>query len=422
MPRNKRLLLTTLLWLVAVGTLAYLGNSAGHLLARAGYFRTASGPASSSVESDVGRPERQRRQAAPATDKVDKALERLRSITRNSASVHGDWEARLMIQDVLSGLNAAELGLLFMRLEVQDEIGGVTDLTRAVGVAWATLDPDAAIAAALAKSRMRGEFFAVGIIRDWGADHPREALAWLNGSALDPTVEKTKEELKASIVSGLVERDFDLAKGELAKMDPNESKRVIDKWGRDYVVDAAIREKLVEYTKSTGNPADFAALNQGMVRAWPENDPLGLMNHLQDLQTYLESDAVPAAARPETDAAAVGIAIRREYHDVALEWWMDRYSRSTEAPAPLRQAMNEWTRNKTAVATHWLANQQPSPQRDALSAAAAPVLLSSGKFNEAAELIGNINDPALRLAGTERLEMFRKDKDPSAAEAWKKSP
>jgi hypothetical protein len=330
-----------------------------------------------------------------------------------------DWEAKSAIHRVLADLSPEDLGEIYARLTPQDEPGGTHDLGRMVGARWAASDPDAAIKAAFAKSRMRGEFFASVIIREWSADHPREALEWLNTTELDPRLAKRKDELKGNIVAGLSQRDFTLAKEELAKLGDKEAKDVIERWGHANVIDAAMREKLIDYAKSTGNPADFAALNRGLVSEWPQNDPLGLMNHLQDLQAYLESDAVPISSQPEADAAAVGIAIRREYHDAALEWWMGRYSQSNQAPEPLREAISKWCGEKPDVALQWLESQPESPQRDALSAAAAPVLLGKGNFAKAAEIIESINDAGLRQLGTERLEILWKEKDPGAAAAWK---
>ena len=423
MLRNNRFLRGPLPWLIAIALLGFLGNRAGHLIARAGYFRVTDDGERTAVQGGGGRdhPARpQRVSSAPARrGAVDAALEKLHEISRNSPGIYVDWEAQAAIQRVLAELTPEELGELYARLDGQDETGGLDDLSRLVGARWAASDPDAAIKAALAKSKMRGEHYAIGIFREWAADHPREALAWLDAAEMDPRMAKRKDEMRGGIVSGLVERDFALAKEEFAKLDTATADDVMNYWGISYVVDAAMREKLIEYAKSTGRPGDFAALNQGLVREWPENDPLGLLHHLEDLRDYLESDAVPAGSRPETDAAAVGIAIQREYHDAAMEWWMGRYSQSAETPQTLREAMRTWSRQKPDVTLQWLAAQPDSPQRDVLGAVAMAAYLEASQFPRAAAMMESIHDPGLRQAGMERLEMLWTEQDPAAAEAWK---
>ena len=424
MSRNKRSLLMALVWLAAVAAIGFLGNRAGHVMARAGYFRDAAqGPQTAAATRGTdgsGKPQRQRTQAVPArVGAVDAAMEKLRLVSRNYGDVLLDWETQGAISGILEDLSTQELAELFARLETEDDTGGMNDVAKMVGVRWAASDPDAAIHAALAKSKTRGEYFALSIFRDWAADHTREALAWLDTAELDPRLQERKDDMRAGIVQGMAERDFTLAKEELAKLGEKSAREVMQSWGVNYVEDAAMREKLIEYAKSTGRPADFAAMNGGLVRAWPENDPLGLMNHLQDLQDYLESDAVPAAARPEVDAAAVGIAIQREYHEAALEWWMARYSQSSEAPKPLREAMNTWSRQKPEVAAQWLAAQPESPQRDALSGAAVSGFIGKNNFPKAAEIIELISDSELRQPAVERLEILWKEADPAAAKEWK---
>ena len=98
---------------------------------------------------------------------------------------------------------------------------------------------------------------------------------------------------------------------------------------------------------------------------------------------------------------------------------MGRHAQSGETPEALRHAIHRWGTYKPDVAAQWLAEQPESPQKDALSAAAAPAFMKKERFPQAAEIIGGINDPALRQLGIERLEILWKEADPAAAKAWK---
>ena len=418
MPRNNRFLRRTLPWLVVTVALCFLSNKAAHVMARAGYFRSAGEPPSTSLESDASDPRSSPRLQPSRPDRVEAAMQKLKRLSDESMDLDSDWDGQAAVDRILGDLNADELAELYGRIEGLGNFG-ISVLSVKVGALWMAMDPDAALRGALAKSKASGTLFAMRIFARWAADHPREALAWLDAKGGDPALKQLQETFRSNLLAGMAERDFTLAEEELAKMDAKASADVMDRWGGTYVADAAMREKLVDYVKSTGRPGDFTALNNGLMSAWPENDPLGLLNHLQDLRGYLESDAIPVAARPETEAAAVGAAIQREYHEAALEWWMGRHAQSGETPQALSDAIHRWGTYKPDVAAQWLAEQPESPQKDALSAAAAPAFMKKERFPQAAEIIGGISDPGLRQLGIERLEILWKEADPAAAKAWK---
>ena len=416
MPPENRFLRRALLLLGAVAVLGFLGNRAGHLLARAGYFRAAEMKRAAD-DARHRRDNRPQRAVPPRRgDVVDAAHAKLQDIWRGSPHVASDWEAKARIDRILDGLAAEELAELFDRMEVVDG-WQMSEISRRIGMRWAAIDPEAAMKAALAKSRNRGAYFASSIFKGWAAEHPQDALAFLDREGLDPKLLAMRDHLRMDIIEYLPERDFALAVEGLEKLE-NAAAGVLEGWGSRYVEDAAMREKLMEYAKGTGRPGDYAALNDGMVRQWPQDDVLGLMNHLQDLQAYLESDAVPAADRPQVDATAVGAAIYREYNEPALEWWMGRYADSAEAPQPVREAMSYWSRRKPDAAAQWLEQQPESQQRDALSAAAAPGFMAQNNFAQAAEIIDGIRDENLRRNSMDGMKKRWQMEDPEGAKMW----
>jgi hypothetical protein len=315
MPRNKRSLFR-FVGLLGLLSLAWLGNRAGHSMARAGWFQSAIVPAK---DTGTGLSPSDRPQSAPvSTNQSASALKRLRAIVAASPNLANDWEARAQIDDILAKLSANELAAIYAELD----IGLDSDsrfLAQKVGVAWARKDPSAALAAAQAKRSLLGSSLAAGIFNDWAADEPSAALAWLNSPDLPAGLEEMKAKLRGGALFDLVGRDFDLATSEFLKLDQNrndgwDSRGVLGSWASAYADDPVMRERLVEFAKSTGRPDDYAELNSSLLRAWPQKDAEAMRVYLEGLRAYLNSDAVPVEARPNVDATAVGAAIYRELH------------------------------------------------------------------------------------------------------------
>ncbi|HEY8962125.1 MAG TPA: hypothetical protein VIM57_07950 [Luteolibacter sp.] len=423
MPRDNRLLIRSV-GLLGLMTLAWLGNRAGHSMARAGWFQ------SPTVSANVARNESPSsssatRSAPASADQAASALKRLRAIAAASPSLVDDWEAQAQIDGILAHLSADELAAIFAELG-NDMDPGLLVLVQKVGVAWAAKDPSAALSAALAKFAPRGAFYASTIFAKWAANDPAAALAWANSADLPTELAEIRSRGRGEAISQLLERDFDLATSELLKLGENkegwsESGVVLSLWANAYVNDPAMRERLIEFAKSTGRPDDYAQLNSALLRAWPQDDADAMRVYLEGLRDYLNSGAVPVEARPNVDATAVGAAIYREYTGPALEWWMGRYSQSFETPLPLRQSIVSWVQKYPDQVRRWFEEQPASPQRDSLSTTVVTTLAARGKFQEAAGMLQGINDPKLRQSATERLDFAWSQKAPQAAAAWRAS-
>ena len=192
-------------------------------------------------------------------------------------------------------------------------------------------------------------------------------------------------------------------------------------WAALYADDPVMRNRLIDFAKSTSNPKDYAELNAGLLQRWPQEDAMGMMSYLQELQSYLESDAVPAAARPQVDASAVGVAIFREYDGPALKWWMERYGDSRETPAPMKSAMADWMKKYPDKAMQWFQEQPAGLQRDSLTSSVIPALITMKRFDDAARSIENIQDPVFRQNSAQRLNILWSEQDPAAAKTWREN-
>ena len=413
--------------IAGLGLLAWLGNHAGYYMARGGWFQGSAAPGKSSRGViPVSAAEHAKSEPVKSVE-VAAVLKRLRAIAMASPNLAIDFEAHARIDAILGKLSAGELAAIFGELD-SDQAGNSQNsrlLVRMVGRAWVRLDATSALSAAVAKSKTFGQAYASDMFGDWSMDEPEAALGWLNGKELPPELEEMKDELRGEALYHLMERDFELATSEFLKMgegkgpwrDPRNA--TLTYWAQMYVDEPGMRERLVEFAKSTGKPEDYAELNKAMLREWTQDDPLGMLDYLQGLRGYLESDAVPVEKRPEVDGTAVGAAIYREYTRPAMEWWMERYSQSAETPMAMREAFVYWIHQRPDELKQWFAEQPESPQRDALNSAAATTFTANSKFQDAAQRVEQINDPEMRQTAVERLAYVWSAKDAQAAEAWR---
>lgn len=414
MPRIKRAV-ARLLWPTITVASLVIGNWAGHRVARSGILgHHTFEPQPENSATEISAPPRPR--AEPVrTDQLTTAAKRLKALSRSSPDLRWDWEALREVDRILAQLSASELASLYDQIEISRGYYEET-LASKVGGYWAAKDPDAAIRAALAKSPGNGELLAIQAFKEWSADQPGAALAWLKSAELP---DKLDENFRHHVLGSLIERDFSLASSAYLQVKGEEVGKIIQSWGRAYSDDPEMRDKLIDFSKGTGRPEDYANLNTGLMSSWPQDDALGMLNYIRGLKDYLESNAVPAEARPVTDAAAVTAAMEREYTGPALEWWMERYAESPTTPASLQGAVKRWTYKAPDAAIQWLAQQPESLQRDSLNASVTSPLVNTGHYAEAAQSIANIRDPGIQQQAIESLDYIWTRKDPESAAAWR---
>lgn len=409
--------ISLVLGLAGLAILIFLGSWCGAKMARAGWFYEITPQV---MSARVGSSSLPKRSVEPVRkDEVASAVKRLLTIDLDSPSLFMDWQAQAKIDGILAKLSTTELAAVYAGIGSETD-GSSRYLIRKVGAAWMARDPDAAFGSAFDKSASDAQAISIR----WASDDPIAALAWLNSKEFPKGFDNRSKSIREEALLQLLERDFSSAASEL--LDSRESAApgqdvgsTLAVWGRLYADDPATRGRLIAFAKSTGHPEDYAALNGSLLRSWPQDDSLGMMTYLQELRGYLESDVVPPEARPKTDAAAVAAAIEREYTSVALEWWMERYSQTSETPAPLREAIYKWATKDPDAASRWIDQQPASPQRDPMNAAAILGLIARSRFAEAAQRFASIHDSNVRQPAIERLDLVWTASDPAAAAAWR---
>ena len=269
------------------------GKLAGKHLARSGILHRSTSAAKAAAGS--AGPKASGSTEPVRADLVATSLRRLEALAAGSPSLHVDWEAQAQMDAIIAKLSAAELAEVFAGLEAL-VVTGPWDLVLAekVGVAWMAKDPDAALKAALAKEEsFRWGSLVQTIFGSWVQNDPRAAMAWLDAAEVPPGHPDLKEELRRFAVMGVVERDFELATAEYLKSDPSvklkEGYGPMQAWAYGYGDDPAMRNRLVEFAKSTGRPQDYAELNYHLLWNWTQEDAMGMLSYLHELRDYLES-------------------------------------------------------------------------------------------------------------------------------------
>ncbi|MCW1884625.1 hypothetical protein OKA04_07760 [Luteolibacter flavescens] len=421
MPRAKTILSACLL-VAVIGGLSWSCREAGKRMARAGWFHGGAGARDASPPVPV--------RGASTVNVVDRrpdaaanALLRLTHLCEGSIYLASDWETQAEVKSILEGLSAEELAEIFRMMEedfTHSPLGKSFLLGRLLMEEWVRKDPAAALVAAFRHPRLGpAEAFT-----SWSMADAASALAWLESESFPAELAKKKDELREAALRPLLGRDFALASAEFLKLPPGGTEwqgraGLMRGWAADVVHDPALREQLVAFAKTTGHPGDHSRMNDSLLRAWPQEDALGMLTYLNELRDYMETADVPADQRPGFDAMAVGAAIYREYDRPALEWWMERHADQPEVPGALQDAMIQWRAKYPDKVAQWMAEQPPSLQRDAMQASFIPSLATSGKMEEAAQIIQDIADPGLRQSAIERLDYMWSRYDATAAEEWR---
>ena len=421
-PFTRSIVSSCALLALIVG-LGWSGRVAGKRMARAGWLQTAAPLAHESLDQP------DRLVAAPHSDKkpreIERVILRLKYLIETSPDILVDWETRRQIQRLLSELSSSDLGKVYASIEGH-QLGFLNTasyfLAPEVLAVWTKLDPASAMIAGFAEPQ-RGS--ATRAFASWAAESPNEALDWLASDDFPPELSEKMNELRIAALANLLSRDFDLATQEFFKVEHgstlwSQRDHLIGRWASQSVNDPELREKLVEFSKTTGRPEDHAHMNSSLLRDWPQEDALGMLTYMYELRDYQESGNISAEKQPEMDAIAVRAAIYREYDGPALEWWMERYSDQSEVPGPLQSALSQWQQKYPDAVNQWFAQQPDSPQRDAMQASRVPSFIASGKMEEAARAIYEISDPGIRQNAIERLDYVWSKRDPEAAAAWRR--
>lgn len=415
MPRAKLILKRTLVsvCLAALLTGAYWG---GRRVARSGLVKA--GPSTALQPIGEEAVSAARPPGSSARPERNATLARLMELgntapTFSLSAMEENWE----MSNLVATLSTTDLAGLLAQIDLRTQYS----LAICVAQAWIAREPTTAMLACLEKDPAMKGGFAAMIFANWAMDHPAVALAWLESDDLPAPLAALREGIRAAVLPQLAERDFTAAADSCRHADDATRSKILSQWGSQFGDNPEIRDQLVDFAKSSSNPADYAALNRQLVTAWPQDDAMGMMNYLIGLKDYLESGSVPAASRALVEGSAVAAAISREYDRPALEWWMERHASDTEIPMALQQGFGNWGRLHPDKAEQWLAEQPESPQKEALQASIVVAMAATAvECDKAAAMLEKIQDPEIRQQAATKLYLLWHESHPTAAETWKK--
>lgn len=373
---------------------------------RSDRFRSSSALGASGADSRTGR-----RGTRPAEDRAES---RLGALFGKIVSASGNLDS--LAEQALRDPNPINRRLAFSRLlealtpenaeEIRSKLvalGADDDQWRDFHYSWGAISGKAAFDHAAASD----EPDLAATMTGWAAANPTEALTML--ANLPPEMQGQRDELTASIVSGLSHHDRGMATDLVLKLGQEDDRRAGN------LMEIVARETL---------------RNQGPEAAsqWAESLPDGALKGTamaRIAETYARKD--PLAAAEWAQRFAGEDYASRTIEQIGGRWaesdpaaavnWLETLPSGNGQTAGLRTAFGDWEDRDPAAAGEHLAAMPQSPQRDsAISGFAMGYAWQNPQL--AIAWAQDIRDPALRQTSLTRAGQAYFRRDPEGARAW----
>lgn len=283
------------------------------------------------------------------------------------------------------------------------ELGADRDQWRDFHYSWGAIAGKAAFDHAMTSD----EPDLAATMSGWAAANPSEALAMLN--SLPETLHGQRDELTASVVSGLAHKDAALATDLVLKLGGEGNPRA-----------GNLMEMVASETLRTKGPEQAAQ--------WAESLPAGSLKGAamgRVAETFVDRDPEGAARWVQRFAAEdyATRAVERiggewaENDPVAAVGWLESLPAGPGQSAGLRNAFGDWEDRDPAAAGQYLLAMPQSPQRDsAISGFATGYAWQNPQV--AIAWAQDIRDPELRQNSLTRAGQAYYRRDPAGALAW----
>lgn len=241
----------------------------------------------------------------------------------------------------------------------------------------------------------------------WAAANPTEALAMLN--SLPETLQGQRDELTASVVSGLAHKDAAMATDLVLKLGGEGNPRAGNLM--EIVASETLRSKGPEQASLWAESLPEGSLKgtamSRVAESYVRKDPEGAARWVQQFAT--EDYASRAIERIGGDWAV--------NDPVAAVGWLEGLPAGPGQTAGLRNAFGDWEDRDPAAAGHYLLSMPLSPQRDsAISGFATGYAWQNPQL--AIAWAQDIRDPALRQSSLTRAGQAFYRRDPAGALEW----
>jgi hypothetical protein len=283
------------------------------------------------------------------------------------------------------------------------ELGADGDQWRDFHYSWGAIAGKAAFDHAAASD----EPDLAATMTGWAAANPAEALAMLNN--LPETMRGQRDELTASVVSGLTHQDAAMATDLVLKLGGEENPRAGNLM--ELVASATLRSKGPEQASLWAESLPDGALKgtamSRVAESYVRKDPAGAARWVQRFAA--EDYATRAVERIGGDWA--------ENDPIAAVGWLESLPTGSGQAAGLRNAFGDWEDRDPVAAGQYLLAMPLTPQRDAaISGFATGYAWQNPQV--AIAWAQDIRDPALRQSSLTRAGQAFYRRDPAGALAW----
>ncbi len=332
---------------------------------------------------------------------------RLLSLWRRSPSPQLDFELGGEITRLVSRLTSEQIAEIFHALQ-----GGTAEqrfLRAEIWLEWVLKDGSAAMNATGDTDFDR--LYSISIFRNWMLERPEEALSWLNGDDVPPSLQHWKTILLRNSLIEFANKDPDFGLEQISWMERGEALENLSMWANRFVTRDDLRTRALAMAETLATPEELARLRMRLVESWSRHDPNVASEYLASLDLP-ESERFDLDARLSMDRRGLEPAER-------LDDWMARHPDAGEIPSSVQNHIASWLYQKPDEATPWLDNLAPGPLRDGIYERTVRAFVSFDKVDKAAAVAAEIESPEARSRAFLTLDRLWSDIDPNAAAAWR---
>lgn len=360
-------------------------------------------------------------QSRPSTRKdesvsVDKMHQRLWKAWRESPNPSYDPEASSEICRLISTMSSPQIEAFLKSLPPGSEAGADWKLRWTILRCWVLQDGRAALAymgsepGALGKS---DSMETTAMVMAWATVDPDAALAWTNDENLPPEQKKRASNIRRNSLMSLMDTEPDRAMEELPRMTPGDVSKQLTLWAGTHGKDPEIRKKLLEYAASNSTPEELREIRSIIVGVLGEKDP-------DAARAIIDTPGLDSGERAALELAeTVGRA--KKNPQATFDAWLENNDVSNGIPEPIVFAIGSWFWPEPEPALKWLDGQPAGEKRDALYASSIPILAGFQDFGRAAGFASTIAAPDLRATALRALDLRWSLVDQDAAGKWRQN-
>jgi len=371
-------------------------------------------PLADATTSPSGKSRPSSRENEPVS--TDKTHQRLWKAWRESPNPSYDPEASSEICRLISTMSSPQIAAFLKSLPPGSESGAEWMLRWTILRCWVLQDGPAALAYMGSEPGAAGRRDSMetnGIVMAWATADPDAALAWINDENLPPELKKRASNIRRNSLMTLMDTEPDRAMEELTRMTPGDISKQLKLWAGTHGKDPEIRKKLLEYATSKGDPADLGEIRSTLVTVIAEKDPAAA-------RAIIDTPGLDAAERAALELAET-VGRSKKDPQASFDAWLEKNDVSNGIPEPITFAIGAWLWPEPEPAIKWLEGRPAGEKRDALYASSIPALAGYREFNKAAGLASTIETPDLRATALRALDLRWALVDQDAAGKWRQN-